>query len=165
MGRIGREVAVRARGFGMSVHYHNRNRLRPGDEQGAIYHVSADELLTHSDVLCICLPNGSEVAGFLDARRIDLLPVNPIVVNISRGSVVDDDALITALHSGRVFAAGLDVFANEPAIDARYRTLQNVFLSPHIGSATIETRDAMGFLLLDGMQAIEEGRPPENYLN
>jgi lactate dehydrogenase-like 2-hydroxyacid dehydrogenase len=163
MGRIGREVAARAKGFGMQVHYYNRRQLGAEDEQGATYHESSDELLAHSDILCLCLPNGAEVTGFLDARRINLLPANPIVVNIARGTVVDDDALIAALQSGRVFAAGLDVFANEPAVDPRYRSLKNVFMSPHIGSATVETRDAMGFLLLEGMQAIEEGRPPVNH--
>lgn len=163
MGRIGREVATRAIGFGMSIHYCNRNRLPAADERGAIYHAVSDELLPFSDVLCICLPGGSDVAGWLDARRIGLLPQDAIVVNIARGIVVDDDALIAALSSRRLFAAGLDVYANEPDIDPRYRTLPNVFLTPHIGSATTETRDAMGFLLLEGMQAIEHGRPPPNH--
>jgi glyoxylate reductase len=163
MGRIGREVAARAIGFGMTIHYCNRSRLPAGEERGAIYHAAADELLPCSDVLCICLPGGAEVAGWLDARRIELLPPDAIVVNIARGIVVDDDALITALSSRRVFAAGLDVYANEPDIDPRYRTLPNVFLTPHIGSATTQTRDAMGFLLLEGMQAIEQGRPPPNH--
>jgi lactate dehydrogenase-like 2-hydroxyacid dehydrogenase len=163
MGRIGREVATRAASFGMKIHYHNRNRLDPGDESGAVYHPSPDSLLRHSDVFCICLHAGAEVRGFLDARRIRLLPPGAIVINISRGSVVDDGALIAALRSGRVFAAGLDVFDQEPAIDARYRTLPNVFLTPHIGSATTDTRDAMGFLLLDGIRALEEGRPSPNH--
>ena len=164
MGRIGREVAARAVGFGLQIHYHNRRRLAPAEERGAIYHASADDLLGYSDVLCLCLPHESGVAGLLDSRRINLLPRNAIVVNIARGTVVDDDALIAALESGRVFAAGLDVFANEPAIDERYRRLPNVFLTPHIGSATTETRDAMGFLLLEAMQAIEEGRTPTNHI-
>ena len=163
MGRIGREVAARAVGFGMTIHYCNRNRLPAGEERGAIYHAASDELLPFSDVLCICLPGGSDVAGWLDARRIELLPRDAIVVNIARGIVVDDDALIAALSSRRLFAAGLDVYANEPDIDPRYRELSNVFLTPHIGSATTETRDAMGFLLLEGMRAIEQGRPPPNH--
>jgi glyoxylate reductase len=163
MGRIGREVAARAVGFGMTIHYSNRNQLPAGEERGAIYHASSDELLGVSDVLCICLPGASDVAGWLDARRIELLPRDAIVVNVARGIVVDDEALIAALSSRRLFAAGLDVYANEPDIDPRYRTLPNVFLTPHIGSATTETRDAMGFLLLDGMRAIEQGRPPPNH--
>jgi lactate dehydrogenase-like 2-hydroxyacid dehydrogenase len=163
MGRIGREVAARAIGFGMEIHYHNRRRLAPADEGGATYHASVDELLGYSDVLCLCVPHDSQVTGLLDSRRISLLPPSAIVVNIARGSIVDDDALIAALQSGRVFAAGLDVFANEPAIDERYRRLANVFLTPHIGSATTQTRDAMGFLLLEAMQALEEGRTPGNY--
>jgi glyoxylate reductase len=164
MGRIGSEVANRAISFGMRIHYFNRRRLPLDEERGAIYHPSADALMAHSDVLCICLPNGSEVAGLLDARRIELLPRDAIVVNIARGAVVDDDALIAALQSRRLYAAGLDVFANEPAIDPRYRGLDNVFLTPHIGSATVATRDAMGFVILQGMQALEEGRIPENYI-
>jgi glyoxylate reductase len=164
MGRIGREVAVRARAFGMVVHYHNRRPLPADEAAGAVYHDSADSLLQHSDVLCICVHGGPESASFLNARRIELLPPNAIVVNIARGQVIDDDALITALRSGRVFAAGLDVFAGEPALDPRYRTLDNVFLTPHIGSATIETRDAMGSLLLEGIRALEDGRPPPNHL-
>jgi len=163
MGRIGREVATRAAAFGMAVHYCNRRRLPADEERGAIYHAAADELLPFSDVLCICLPGASDVAGWLDARRIELLPRDAIVVNIARGIVIDDGALIAALSSRRLFAAGLDVYANEPDIDPRYRELPNVFLTPHIGSATIETRDAMGFLLLEGMQAIEQGRPPPNH--
>jgi len=147
----------------MAVHYCNRRRLPADEERGAIYHAAADELLPFSDVLCICLPGGSDVAGWLDARRIELLPRDAIVVNIARGIVIDDGALIAALSSRRLFAAGLDVYANEPDIDPRYRELPNVFLTPHIGSATIETRDAMGFLLLEGMQAIEQGRPPPNH--
>jgi lactate dehydrogenase-like 2-hydroxyacid dehydrogenase len=165
MGRIGREVAARAVGFGMNVHYHNRRQLSREEEGGAIYHPCADSLLRHSDVLCICLQGGPATAGFLDARRIELLPPDAIVVNISRGNVIDDDALIDALRSGRLFAAGLDVFAGEPAIDERYRSLSNVFLTPHIASATTTTRDAMGFLLLEGIQALEEGRPAPNHLS
>jgi lactate dehydrogenase-like 2-hydroxyacid dehydrogenase len=164
MGRIGREVAARAAGFGMLIHYHNRSRLNRETEGTAVYHDSADSLLRHSDVLCICLPGGPEAAGFLNARRIELLPRDAIVVNISRGNVIDDDALIGALRSGRLFAAGLDVFAGEPAIDDRYRSLHNVFLTPHLGSATTETRDAMGFLLLEGIRALEAGDPPPNHL-
>lgn len=157
MGRIGREIAARASGFGMAVHYHNRSRLDPALERGAHYHATPDSLLGASDVLCLAAPGGSGMDGFLNRARIALLPPDPVVVNISRGDLVDDDALVEALRSGRVFAAGLDVFRGEPAIDARYRTLPNTFLTPHLGSATVETRDAMGFLLLDGIDAIERG--------
>lgn len=164
MGRIGREVARRAPAFGLAVHYHNRSRLDPVAEGGAVYHVDAESLLAHSDILCLCAPGGSALAGFLDARRIALLPPQAIVVNIARGELVDDDALIAALSDGRIFAAGLDVYNGEPALDPRYLTLPNAFLSPHLGSATQETRDAMGFALLDGIRAWEAGESAPNLI-
>jgi glyoxylate reductase len=162
MGRIGREVAARAAGFGVTLHYHNRQRLEPALEQGATYQADADSLVASSDILCLCAPGGRELEGFLDARRIDLLPPDPIVVNIARGDLVNDDALIAALESGRVFAAGLDVYRGEPAIDPRYASLPNTFLSPHLGSSTLDTRDAMGFLLLKGIDAFEAGLSAPN---
>jgi lactate dehydrogenase-like 2-hydroxyacid dehydrogenase len=162
MGRIGREVAVRAASFGMICHYHNRSQLAPDLEGDSHYHHSVDELMRHSDVLCLCAPGGPSLVGTVNASRINLLPKNPIVVNISRGDLVDDDALIDALKRGRVFAAGLDVFRGEPAIDQRFSLLPNVFLTPHIGSATTETRDAMGLLLIDGIDALARGETPEN---
>jgi lactate dehydrogenase-like 2-hydroxyacid dehydrogenase len=162
LGRIGREVAKRATGFGMTVHYHNRRRLEPGEESGALYHATADELLAASDILCLCAPGSGGTTGFLTRERIALMPENAIVVNISRGDLVDDDALIEALTSRRLFAAGLDVFRGEPALDPRYRALANAFLTPHIGSATVDTRDGMGFMLLDGVAAIERGDTPAN---
>jgi len=162
LGRVGREVAKRARGFDLEIHYHNRNRLTPPDEAGAIYHGSADELLRHSDIFCIAAPSTPQLKGFLDARRIDLLPRDAVVVNVARGDMVVDGALIAALKSGRIFAAGLDVYRGEPDLAPAYRALDNVFLMPHLGSATIETRDAMGMLLLDGLEAIEAGRRPAN---
>lgn len=162
MGRIGREVASRAAAFGMQIHYHNRRRLPPEQERGAIYHESGEQLLQHSDVLCVCAPGGAELDGYFNAQRLALLPDQAIFVNVSRGSLVDDDALVDALESGKLFAAGLDVYDNEPALDDRYRKLDSVFLTPHIGSATIQTRDAMGFLLLDSIEALERGSPPPN---
>ncbi|MEE4454180.1 D-glycerate dehydrogenase [Novosphingobium resinovorum] len=164
MGRIGREVAARARAFGMAIHYHNRSRLAEEREAGATHHASPEALFAHSDVLCLCAPGGTALERVVDARRIALLPAGAIVVNLARGEMIDDDALIAALGSGHVFAAGLDVFAGEPAIHPGYRGLANVFLSPHIGSATIETRDAMGMLLVDGLDALARGETPSNQL-
>lgn len=164
MGRVGQVVARRARGFDMEVHYYNRRRLDPGLEQGAVFHADLAELLRHSDVLSIHCPATPETRGLLNAERIALLPQDAVVVNTARGAVVDDDALIAALQSGRLFAAGLDVFNDEPRIDPRYRTLDNAFLLPHIGSATRETRDAMGFRALDNLDAIVAGRPPRDRL-
>jgi lactate dehydrogenase-like 2-hydroxyacid dehydrogenase len=164
MGRIGKQVAARARAFGLEIHYHNRRPLPDPEAMGAIYHADSDRLLAHSDIFCITAPSVPELKNFLDARRIALLPADAMVVNVARGDLVDDDALIDALQNRRLFGAGLDVYRGEPAIDPRYRTLDNVMLLPHLGSATIETRDAMGFLLLEGLSVIEAGGRPGNQL-
>jgi lactate dehydrogenase-like 2-hydroxyacid dehydrogenase len=164
MGRIGQATAQRLRPFGVEVHYHNRRRLGPEQEHGATYHDSTESLLAVSDFLILCAPGTRELENFLNRERIGMLPPNAIVVNISRGDIVEDDALIEALQSGRIFAAGLDVFAHEPEIDHRYRSLPNVFLTPHIGSATTDTRNAMGLLVLEGLLASEQGTTPENQL-
>lgn len=165
MGRIGREVAARARAFGMEIHYHNRRALAPELAAGALYHADLDDALRIADVLVIAAPGSPELKGVINAERIALMPPRAVLVNISRGDLVDDDALISALSTARLFAAGLDVYANEPNIDPRYRTLDNVFLSPHMGSATQETRDAMGWLLLNGLDALRQGDMPDNLLN
>ncbi len=162
MGGIGREVAKRGRAFGMKVHYHNRNRLPTHLEGDAIYHKKAEDLLKIADFLSINCPMTKEMAGFLNADRISLLPKQAIIVNTARGGLIDDVALIKALKSGIVFAAGLDVFDGEPKIHGDYLNLDNVFLSPHIGSATVETRNAMGFLALDNLDAFFAGRKPPN---
>jgi lactate dehydrogenase-like 2-hydroxyacid dehydrogenase len=162
MGRIGREVAARARSFGLKIHYHNRRRLPGDEERDAIYHATPDALLAVSDIFMICAPRTPDLIGFLDHKRISLLPHNAIVINISRGDIVVDDALIAALEVKRIFAAGLDVYANEPLVDPRYFKLNNVFLTSHIGSATEDTRNAMGFILLDALDANERGAVAQN---
>jgi len=159
MGRIGRAVAQRARGFGMEIHYHNRSRLAPELEQGATFHATAESFLPCCDFLSINAPSTPETVKFLDAARIALLPDGAVVANSARGNMVDDDALIAALRSGKVSAAGLDVFDGEPNLDPRYRELDNTLLLPHIGSATHETRNAMGFCCLDNIDAFYAGRP------
>ena len=163
-GRVGQIMAKRARGFDMEVHYYNRHRLPPEREAGAIYHDSVEALLPHCDFLSIHCPATPETHHLINAERIALLPNEAIVVNTARGAVVDDDALIAALQSGKLFAAGLDVFNNEPDIDPRYKKLPNTFLLPHIGSATRETRDAMGFRALDNLDAILSGGEPRDRL-
>lgn len=161
MGRVGQVAAQRARGFDMEIHYYNRRRLDAAVEQGAIYHDTPEGLLANCDVLSIHCPATPETRGLLNAERIACLPEGAIVVNTGRGGVVDDDALVAALRSGHVWAAGLDVFNNEPdGIHPGYRTLENIFLLPHIGSATMETRDAMGFRALDNLDAVFSGREP-----
>jgi lactate dehydrogenase-like 2-hydroxyacid dehydrogenase len=162
MGRIGQAVADRARSFGLQIHYHNRKALPPEDEKNATYHATPESLLAVSDIFLITAPGTPELAGFLNRRRIALLPPNAIVVNVARGEMIDDDSLIEALVEKRVFSAGLDVFNGEPNIDPRYRTLENVFLTPHLGSATEETRNAMGLILLEGLQAFETGQVARN---
>lgn len=160
MGRVGRIMARRARGFDMQIHYYNRSRLAPDLEAGAIFHESVESLLPHCDFISIHCPATPETRNLLNAERIALLPDDAVIVNTARGAVVDDDALISALQSGRLFAAGLDVFNNEPGIHPGYRELKNTFLLPHVGSATRETRDAMGFRALDNLDAIMAGREP-----
>ncbi len=164
MGRVGQIMAKRARGFDMQIHYYNRKRLTPELEHGAQYHDSVESLLPQCDYLSLHCPATPETRHLLNRERIALLPDDAIVVNTARGGVVDDDALIEALQTGKLFAAGLDVFNGEPGIDPRYRTLDNTFLLPHIGSATRETRDAMGFRALDNLDAIMGGREPHDRL-
>ena len=161
-GRVGRVVAKRARAFDMQVHYNNRKRMPPELEEGAIYHQTPEELMPHCDFLTLHTVASPETIKLLNADLIALLPHGAIVVNASRGVVVDDDALIAALKSGKLTAAGLDVYNDEPNINPEYRQLSNVFLMPHIGSATKETRDAMGFRALDNLDAIFAGREPRD---
>ncbi|MDH3703666.1 MAG: D-glycerate dehydrogenase [Alphaproteobacteria bacterium] len=162
MGRVGQVVARRARGFGMEIHYHNRHRLAAAAEGGAIYHDELNDLLAAAQFLSIHCPATEDSRGLIAAERIARLPDGAIVVNTARGAVVDDDAMVAALRSGKLAGAGLDVFNNEPAIDARYKTLWNAFLLPHIGSATAETRIAMGDRALDNLDAIVAGREPQD---
>ena len=159
MGRIGQAVAKRARAFDMTIHYSNRSRLKPELELGAIYHPNPEDLLPNSDFLSINAPGGPDTYHWLNAERIAKLPDGAIVVNTARGPLVDDAALIAALKSGKLFAAGLDVFENEPNLNPAYRDIPNAFLLPHLGSATIDTRNAMGFKALNNLDAFFAGRP------
>jgi glyoxylate reductase len=164
MGRIGRTIARRARSFDMSVHYHNRRRLQSMLEEGACYHDTIEGLLAVSDVLVLAAPSTPETRGMLNAARLALMPSGAIVVNIARGDLVDDDALIAALSSGRIASAGLDVFTNEPRLHAGYLALPNVFLQPHQGSSTLTARLKMAAILLDGIDAVLAGKPAANRL-
>jgi lactate dehydrogenase-like 2-hydroxyacid dehydrogenase len=160
LGRVGQVVARRARGFGMEIHYHNRRPLPPETEAGAVFHQTLEDLLPHCDFLSLHCPATAETKGLLNGTRIALLPDGAVVVNTARGALVDDEALIAALGSGKLAAAGLDVFNDEPNLHPAYRELSNCFLLPHIGSATKETRDAMGFRALDNLDAFFAGREP-----
>ena len=160
LGRVGSIVAKRARGFEMEVHYHARRRLPAAQEAGAHYHESLEQLLPVCDFLSLHCPATPETKGLMNAERIALLPQGAILINSARGALVDDDALIAALMEGRLAAAGLDVFNNEPKIDPRYAKLENTFLLPHIGSATQETREAMGNRAIDNLTAFFSGKEP-----
>ncbi|MFC3125914.1 2-hydroxyacid dehydrogenase [Pseudoroseomonas globiformis] len=156
MGRIGRAMASRARGFGMRILYHNRHRLPPELEQGAEYFPDLTAMLPHSQILSLHLPGG-EAGTLMDAEAFAALPRGAVFVNTARGSLVDEDALLAALRSGHLFAAGLDVFRSEPAYDRRFAELPNVFLTPHVASATVETRDAMAMRALSNIDAVMAG--------
>lgn len=164
MGRIGRAVADRARGFAMQIHYSNRKRLPADQEKGAVFHADPEAMLKQADILSINCPATPETTRFLDARRIGLMKDGAIVVNSARGAVVDDHALIAALRAGKLASAGLDVFDREPDLEPAYRGLANTFLLPHLGSATIETRDGMGNKCVDNLDAFFAGRTPPDRL-
>lgn len=162
MGRIGREVARIARGFEMEVHYRDLVPLPPEREQGAIFHADDRSFLVASEVLTLHAPGGADTRHWLNAERIAMLPKGAVIANAARGTLVDDVALIAALRSGHVAAAGLDVYDGEPRVNPGYLELENVVLLPHLGSATAATRDAMGFLALDGITALLRGEEPPN---
>ncbi|MGI9331861.1 MAG: 2-hydroxyacid dehydrogenase [Gammaproteobacteria bacterium] len=158
MGRIGRAVAQRGRGFNMEIHYYNRSRLEPELEQGATYHRDPESLLRVSQFLSINAPSSPQTRHFFNAERIALLPDGAVVANTARGDLIDDEALIAALRSGKVAAAGLDVYDGEPDLHEAYKSLENTVLLPHLGSATQETRDAMGYCCLDNLDAYFSGQ-------
>jgi glyoxylate reductase len=160
MGRIGQAVAKRARAFDMLLHYHNRRQVDGTLEHGATFHARLDDMLPHCDFLSINCASTPETRDLINAKTIGLLPEGAIVVNTARGEIIDDEALITALKSGKLAAAGLDVFKGEPNIDPRYRELENVFMLPHLGSATKNTRIAMGMRAVDNLEAFFKGEKP-----
>jgi len=160
MGRIGQAMAQRARGFNMQILYSNRSRLKPDLEAGARYFADPNEMLPHCDILAVHAPATPETEKVINAETLALLPKGAVLVNTSRGSLVDEEALLAALRSGHLFAAGLDVFRSEPDFDRRFADLPNVFLTPHIGSATVETRNAMGYRSLENIAAVCSGAGP-----
>ena len=164
MGRIGQAVARRAAAFGMTLHYHSRSPVAKSMEHGAHYHAGFDDMLAHCDFLSINCASTPATRGMVNAAAIALMPNGAIIVNSARGDIVDDDALIAALKSGKLAAAGLDVFKGEPNIDPRYRELDNAFLLPHLGSATPATRSAMGHRATDNLEAFFRGERPLDLL-
>lgn len=164
MGRVGQAMARFARGFGMDVHYYNRRQLDKDLEGGAIYHSTVESLLGVSDFLSLHCPATPETKGLMNSERISLMPDDAILVNTARGALVDEQALIAALDSGKLSAAGLDCFQVEPGGNPAFSKMENVFMLPHIGSATRSTRDAMGFRALDNLDAFFAGKTPRDLL-
>jgi len=167
MGRIGQAVARRARGFGLSVHYHNRRRLHADieTELEATYWESLDQMLAHMDIISVNCPHTPATYHLLSARRLRLLKPQAYIVNTSRGEVIDENALTRMLQSGEISGAGLDVFEHEPAINPKLLKLDNVVLLPHMGSATIEGRIAMGEKVIINIKTFADGHtPPDRVL-
>jgi lactate dehydrogenase-like 2-hydroxyacid dehydrogenase len=162
MGRIGQGIAQRAKAFGMEIHYHNTRRLAPELEGHAQYHADPDAMLRAIDALVLACPLTDATRGFLDERRLSVMKPTALVVNIARGAIIEDGALIEALKDGRILAAGLDVFTNEPNLHPGYYDLPNVFMLPHIGSATVEARMMMGSYLISGLESLSSGNNPPN---
>ena len=164
MGRIGQAVAIRARAFNMILHYHNRRKVDAASEHGATFHARLGDMLPNCDFLSINCASTPETRDLINEKTIGRLPNGAIIVNTARGEIVDDEALISALKSGKLAAAGLDVFKGEPNIDPRYRELDNVFMLPHLGSATKNTRIAMGMRAVDNLEAFFKGERPRDLL-
>jgi glyoxylate/hydroxypyruvate/2-ketogluconate reductase len=164
MGRIGQAVAKRARGFDMTIRYHNRNPLPPAEAAGAQWR-SKDELLAESDIVVLLTPYSPATHHMIGARELALMKSDAVLVNVARGGIVDDAALIDALRRGHPWAAGLDVFENEPRLDPRFLELKNVVLTPHIASASEPTRRAMANTAARNCVAALIGGVPPHLLN
>lgn len=164
MGRIGQAVATRARAFGMQIHYHNRTRLRPEVEAAheATYWESLDQMIARMDVVSINCPHTPSTFHLMNARRLKLLKKDAVIVNTSRGEVIDENALTRQLRAGELAGAGLDVFEHGHEINPRLRELNNVVLLPHMGSATVEGRMEMGEKVIINIKTFADGhRPPD----
>ena len=159
MGRIGRMAAKCAKAFGMKIIYYNRNKLSEDLEDGAKYYQDIKSMMPDCDFVSVHTPATSETKHILNSSTISLLPNHAVVINTSRGSTIDDDALIDALQNNKIYAAGLDVFNNEPNLDERYMKLDNCFVLPHVGSATHETRLAMSMMAVDNICNYFENKP------
>ena len=151
MGRIGRAVAKRAKGFDMEIHYHNRKRLSPDLENEAIYHEKVNNLFQNSEFLSINCPGSKDTENLINEDSIKNFPDGVVIANAARGEVIEDEAMIEAMKNGKVFALGLDVYRGEPNINKKYLELNNLFLLPHLGSATSSTRIAMGDRAIDNL--------------
>jgi len=151
MGRIGQKIASIAKSFGMIIHYHNRSKLTAEKEQGAVYHDTLKSLFSVSDVLSICCPATKETQNLINKETLEYFPKGAVITNVARGDIVDDEALIDALNRRKIYAAGLDVYKNEPNLNPGYLKIKDAFILPHLGSATKVTRIAMGNLAIDNI--------------
>jgi glyoxylate reductase len=165
MGRIGRAVARRAKGFGMEIHYHNRSKLPSELEDGAIYHKDLKSLFAKSDFLSINCPATPETIKIINKETLSYLKNNTVIGNAARGDIVDDDAMVEAIKSGKVFAYGLDVYNGEPRIHPEYLKLKNIFLLPHLGSATKRTRWDMAYRATKNLEDFFLGKKPQDLIN
>ncbi|HEY4191064.1 MAG TPA: D-glycerate dehydrogenase [Mesorhizobium sp.] len=170
MGRIGTAVAKRAKAFGLSIHYHNRHRILPSVEEGleATYWESLDQMLARMDIISVNCPSTPATFHLLSARRLALLQPTAYIVNTARGDIIDEDALVKLIHDGKIAGAGLDVYENEPALNAKLLKQANrgkMLLLPHMGSATMEGRIDMGEKVIINIRAFFDGhRPPDRVL-
>jgi len=165
MGRIGKVVAKLARAFGMIIHYHNRSKLSSELEMGATYHDSIKSLFSVSDVLSINCPATKETKNIINAKTLEYFPKGAIITNSARGDMIDDEAMISALNRRRIYALGLDVYKNEPNLNSGYLNIKDVFILPHIGSATKETRTAMANLAIDNLDEFFKTGKCKNKIN
>ena len=165
MGRIGRAVADRARSFGMKIHYYNRSRLDSDLEKGANYHKSLESLLSVSDFFSINCPATKETKHIINKKTIRYFPDGAVISNSARGDMIDDDAMVEALKNGKIFSLGLDVYNGEPNIHPEYLTLPNVFVLPHLGSATTKTRTAMANLAVSNIEEFFKTGKCKNKVN
>lgn len=167
MGRIGTAVARRAKGFGLSVHYHNRHQVHPDLEREleATYWESLDQMLARMDFISVNCPHTPGTYHLLSARRLKLIQPSAVLINTSRGEVIDENALMRMLRDGEIAGAGLDVFEHEPAVNPKLVELDNVLLLPHMGSATVEGRIDMGEKVLINIKTFDDGHnPPDRVL-
>jgi len=165
MGRVGRAVADRARAFGMKIHYYNRSRLNKNLEKNAVYHKSLESLLSVSDFFSINCPSTKETKHIINNKTIKCFPNGAVVSNSARGDMIDDDAMVDALKNGKIFSLGLDVYNGEPDIHPDYLTLPNVFVLPHLGSATKKTRTAMADLAINNIDEFFKTGKCKNKIN
>ena len=165
MGRIGRAVAKRAKAFGMEIHYHNRSKLPSDLEKGAIYHKDLKSLFEQSEFLSINCPATPETIKIINRKTLSYLKDNTVVGNAARGDVVDDDAMVEAIKNGKVFAYGLDVYNGEPKIHPEYLKLKNIFLLPHLGSATKRTRWDMAYRATKNLEDFFSEKKPKDQVN